>query len=135
MYDLHVPEQLYEKEIKKLKEAPAKLIENKDLNSARRKKEADRLNTLMERLQVEFKIFYLSVHKIDQVKQLFVVLKLQLWNHFSNLLLLVSSENILETTVVTAHVYHKLLVSQLPPVSPGAARHCTIVLEHLPEQV
>ena len=25
MYDLHVPEQLYEKEIKKLKEAPAKL--------------------------------------------------------------------------------------------------------------
>ena len=52
MYDLYVPEHLYEKEIKKLKEAPAKLIENKDLNSARRKKEADRLNTLMERLQV-----------------------------------------------------------------------------------
>ena len=40
MYDLYVPEHLYEKEIKKLKEAPAKLIENKDLNSARRKKEA-----------------------------------------------------------------------------------------------
>ena len=52
MYDLYVPEHLYEKEIKKLKEAPAKLIENKDLNSARRKKEAERLNTLMERLQV-----------------------------------------------------------------------------------
>jgi len=55
MYDLYVPEKLYEKEIKKLKEAPAKLIDNKDLNSARRKKEADRLNTLMERLQDEEK--------------------------------------------------------------------------------
>ena len=52
MYDLYVPEHLYEKEIKKLKDAPAKLSENKDLNSARRKKEAERLNTLMERLQV-----------------------------------------------------------------------------------
>merc|ERR1712142_573771 len=55
MYDLYVPEKLYEKEIKKLKEAPAKLIDNKDLNSARRKKEADRLNTLVERLQDEEK--------------------------------------------------------------------------------
>merc|ERR1712223_2189263 len=55
MYDLHVPESLYEKEIKKLKDAPAKLIENKELNSARRKKEADRLQTLMERLQDEEK--------------------------------------------------------------------------------
>ena len=55
MYDLFVPEKQYEKEIKKLKEAPAKLIENKDLNTARRKKEADRLNTLMERLQEEEK--------------------------------------------------------------------------------
>eukprot|EP00090_Calanus_glacialis_P000154 TRINITY_DN1009_c0_g1_i2.p1 TRINITY_DN1009_c0_g1~~TRINITY_DN1009_c0_g1_i2.p1 ORF type:complete len:1411 (-),score=541.96 TRINITY_DN1009_c0_g1_i2:289-4521(-) len=55
MYDLYVPEKLYEKEIKKLKEAPAKLIDNKDLNTARRKKEADRLNTLMERLQDEEK--------------------------------------------------------------------------------
>jgi len=53
MYDLHVPEQLYEKEIKKLKEAPSKLHENKDLNTARRKKEAERLNNLMERLQEE----------------------------------------------------------------------------------
>ena len=52
MYDLYVPEKLYEKEIKKLKDAPAKLADNKDLNTARRKKEIDRLNTLMERLQV-----------------------------------------------------------------------------------
>ena len=62
MYDLYVPEHLYEKEIKKLKEAPAKLIENKDLNSARRKKEADRLNTLMERLQV----FICHMHVVQQ---------------------------------------------------------------------
>merc|ERR1719508_197435 len=55
MYDLYVPEKLYEKEIKKLKEAPAKLNDNKYLNTARRKKEADRLNTLMERLQDEEK--------------------------------------------------------------------------------
>ena len=54
MYDLHVPEALYEKEIKKLKEAPAKLIENRDLNSSKRKKETDRLHALRERLQVDF---------------------------------------------------------------------------------
>ena len=53
MYDLHVPEAMYEKQIAKLKEAPAKLVNNKELNSARRKKEADRLQTLMERLQEE----------------------------------------------------------------------------------
>ena len=52
MYDLHVPETLYEKEIKKLKDAPAKLIENRDLNSSKRKKETDRLHALRERLQV-----------------------------------------------------------------------------------
>merc|ERR1711936_1173685 len=40
-------------EIAKLREAPAKLVNNKDLNSARRKKEADRLQSLMERLQEE----------------------------------------------------------------------------------
>ena len=52
MYDLHVPESLYEKEIKKLKDAPAKLIDNRDLNSSKRKKETDRLHALKERLQV-----------------------------------------------------------------------------------
>ena len=65
MYDLHVPEALYEKEIKKLKEAPAKLIENKDLNSTRRKKEADRLNTLMERLQVKLLIPLIYLRKLN----------------------------------------------------------------------
>jgi hypothetical protein len=33
-------------------EAPGKLHENKELNSARRKKEAERLNTLVDKLQV-----------------------------------------------------------------------------------
>ena len=60
MYDIHVPEHLYAKEIKKLKEAPAKLIDNKDLNSTRRKKEAERLNILMERLQVYSMITFLK---------------------------------------------------------------------------
>ena len=58
MYDLHVPEALYEKEIKKLKEAPAKLIENRDLNSSKRKKETDRLHALRERLQVLFSLAF-----------------------------------------------------------------------------
>ena len=62
MYDLYVPEHLYQKEIKKLKDAPAKLSENKDLNSARRKKEAERLNTLMERLQVLINGSLIKVH-------------------------------------------------------------------------
>lgn len=39
MYDLFVPENVYEKEIAKLKSAPAKIDENKDLNASRRKKE------------------------------------------------------------------------------------------------
>jgi len=55
MYDLYVPERIYQKKIKDLKEAPDKLKDNKDLNSARRKKEAERLNTLMEKLQEEEK--------------------------------------------------------------------------------
>ena len=53
MYDLYVPERIYHKKIKELKEAPDKLKDNKDLNSTRRKKEAERLNNLMEKLQVE----------------------------------------------------------------------------------
>ena len=60
MYDLHVPESLYEKEIKKLKDAPAKLIENRELNSSKRKKETDRLHALKERLQVLGILFQLT---------------------------------------------------------------------------
>ena len=54
MYDLYVPERIYHKKIKELKEAPDKLKDNKDLNSTRRKKEAERLNNLMEKLQVQW---------------------------------------------------------------------------------
>merc|ERR1711936_1443120 len=38
MYDLFVPENVYEKEIAKLKSATAKIDENKDLNASRKKK-------------------------------------------------------------------------------------------------
>jgi len=55
MYDLYVPEDLYTKKIKELKDAPSKLHENRDLNSSKRKKESDRLHVLVEKLQEEEK--------------------------------------------------------------------------------
>ena len=42
MHDLFVPETVYTKEIAKLKAAPAKVDENKELNSSRKKKEKER---------------------------------------------------------------------------------------------
>ena len=50
MYDLFVPETVYEKEISKLKAAPARIDENKELNASRKKKEKERIHTLMEKL-------------------------------------------------------------------------------------
>merc|ERR1712051_19008 len=50
MYDLFVPDNVYEKEIAKLKAAPAKLDDNKDMNASRKKKEKERINSLMEKL-------------------------------------------------------------------------------------
>lgn len=50
MYDLFVPDNIYEKEIAKLKAAPAKIDENKELNASRKKKEKERINSLMEKL-------------------------------------------------------------------------------------
>jgi THO complex subunit 2 len=55
MYDLFVPENVYEKEIAKLKSAPAKIDENKDLNASRKKKEKERIHNLMEKLIEERK--------------------------------------------------------------------------------
>merc|ERR1719309_497292 len=55
MYDLYVPEKTYQKKIQELKDAPAKLHENKDLNSTRRKKETERLTALVEKMQDEEK--------------------------------------------------------------------------------
>merc|ERR1719187_2015047 len=55
MYDLYVPEKTYQKKIQELKDAPAKLPENKDLNSTRRKKETERLTALVEKMQDEEK--------------------------------------------------------------------------------
>ena len=56
MYDLFVPEEVYKKEIDKLKAAPAKVDDNKDLNSARKKKEKERLNNLMDKMTAEQKL-------------------------------------------------------------------------------
>uniref|UniRef100_A0A0K2TBN1 THO complex subunit 2 n=1 Tax=Lepeophtheirus salmonis TaxID=72036 RepID=A0A0K2TBN1_LEPSM len=55
MYDLFVPEKVYEKEVAKLKAAPAKIDENKDYNSTRRKKEKERILNHMEKLMEEEK--------------------------------------------------------------------------------
>merc|ERR1712179_466466 len=49
MYDLFVPDKIYEKEIAKLKAAPSKVDENKDLNSARKKKEKERILNHMDK--------------------------------------------------------------------------------------
>ena len=56
MYDLFVPEVVYEREMAKLKAAPAKVDENKDLNSARKKKEKERLNNLLDKMTAEQKL-------------------------------------------------------------------------------
>ena len=50
MYDLLTPDSLYEKEIAKLKAAPAKVDENRDMPPSRKKREKDRLLGLMEKL-------------------------------------------------------------------------------------
>ena len=55
MYDLFVPEETYAKEIAKLKAAPAKVNENNELNSTRKKKEKERLASLMEKMIEEQK--------------------------------------------------------------------------------
>ncbi len=53
MYDLMVPEEVYAKELAKLKAAPAKIDENKELNSTRKKKEKERIAALADKLSEE----------------------------------------------------------------------------------
>eukprot|EP00095_Tigriopus_kingsejongensis_P004528 maker-scaffold532_size145644-snap-gene-0.42 protein:Tk04528 transcript:maker-scaffold532_size145644-snap-gene-0.42-mRNA-1 annotation:"tho complex subunit 2" len=55
MYDLFVPDDIYAKEIHKLTLAPAKLDDNKELNSSRKKKEKERLHNMKEKIQDEQK--------------------------------------------------------------------------------
>ena len=55
MYDLFVPDNVYEKEIAKLKAAPAKIDENKELNASRKKKEKERIHSMMEKMVEEQK--------------------------------------------------------------------------------
>ncbi|XP_064481885.1 THO complex subunit 2-like isoform X2 [Ornithodoros turicata] len=53
MYDLHVPSSSYDREIKKLKQQVAQIEDNKDMVPSKRKKERDRCEALMEKLQDE----------------------------------------------------------------------------------
>merc|ERR1719468_911185 len=76
IYDLYVPEQLYKKKIKELKDAPTKLQDNRDLNSSKRKKETERLAILVEKLQEEEK-----KHK-EHVERVMVRLKQEKDNWF-----------------------------------------------------
>ena len=53
MYDLCVPDEVYEKELAKLKSLPAKVDENRDLNASRKKREKERLNSMIEKMSDE----------------------------------------------------------------------------------
>jgi len=50
MYDLFVPHSVYDCEIQRLKAMPSKIDENRELNSARKKKEKERISNLIEKL-------------------------------------------------------------------------------------
>lgn len=64
MYDLFVPDSVYRKEMEKLKAAPAKIDENKELNASRKKKEKERVNNLLEKLIDEQKRQHEHVERV-----------------------------------------------------------------------
>ena len=51
MYDLFVPENVYSKEIAKKKLEIAKIEENRELNNTRKKKEKERINTMIDKVK------------------------------------------------------------------------------------
>jgi len=53
MYDLFVPDAIYEREVGKQRLIPAKIDENRDFNSARKKKEKERITAMIDKLQDE----------------------------------------------------------------------------------
>lgn len=55
LYDLHVPADAYAREVNRIKQASIAFGDNKDLPSSKRKKEQDRCNALIEKLQEEEK--------------------------------------------------------------------------------
>ena len=50
MFDLFVPENIYSKEIVKKKSEISKIEENRELNNTRKKKEKERINTMIEKV-------------------------------------------------------------------------------------
>ena len=50
MYDLFVPEKIYEKEIAKKKLEISKVEENRELQGTRKKKEKERINTMIDKV-------------------------------------------------------------------------------------
>merc|ERR1712223_961056 len=55
MFDLFVPENIYNKEIVKKKSEINKIEENRELNNTRKKKEKERINTMIEKMMDEHK--------------------------------------------------------------------------------
>ena len=55
MYDLCVPDEVYDKEVSKLKAAPAKVDENRELNASRKKREKERIHSMTEKMEDEKK--------------------------------------------------------------------------------
>lgn len=53
LYDLHVPSDSYTTQINRIKNTAAQFAENKDMASSKQKKEQDRCNNLIEKLQEE----------------------------------------------------------------------------------
>ena len=69
MYDLFVPEAVYEKEVAKLKASVVKIEENRDYNSARKKKEKERVNAMIDKMADEQK------KQLDHVEKIMARLK------------------------------------------------------------
>ena len=53
MYDLFVPENIHSKEITKKKQEIIKIEENRELNNTRKKKEKERINTIIDKMTDE----------------------------------------------------------------------------------
>ena len=54
LYDLFVPENVYSKEITKKKLEISKIEDNRELNNTRKKKEKERINTMIEKVKKYF---------------------------------------------------------------------------------
>ncbi|KAK6626298.1 hypothetical protein RUM43_006609 [Polyplax serrata] len=64
MYDLQVPVESYQKEINKIKQASLQAVDSKEMTTSKGKKEQERFNALMEKLQDERKKQQEHVEKV-----------------------------------------------------------------------